>query len=317
MNARRGGFLSVGRLTARVENKERGTGEGRTGIDEQPPFPIPNHESPTHDFVIRTPTAVFTAWADCAGRDIPRSTEFGVALASPEVSRAYVFRGWIAVQTPGGGTRDRIKVPPNTAVAVQQDEEGRRALIVCDESRPNPDLFAHRIVVPLAGDRQQVAWLKDVGAGPARHFAAVGTGEDLVLPLPAARKSGHPGRTEDEAALATGVTYTCRLSFDLGGVVPGTAMLRARYFAYNYVTAVRLNGKGIAPSHNVNPRAIKEGGELLSREGFVPGLNVLEIDVNNSGTSGLPDDGGMLWLRPELSGIRPPIPPPASREGPG
>jgi hypothetical protein len=311
-----GGFLSVGRLTARVERKGPGTAN-------QPSSALPNPPSPTPNplFAIRTPTAVLTSSGALSGRDIPSSTEFGVVVVSPEVSRAYVFRGRIAAQAPGGGRGDQaVPVDENQAVWVQQGDEGRKASIALDESRPNPNLFARRVVVPLGGDLQQVAWLKDVGTGQQRHFVAVGTGEDLDLPirsrLPSGTDSGSrlPGRTDDLPA-STGVTYTCRLTFELNDLAPGTAMLRARYFAYNCVTAIRLNGKNIAPSHRLNPRAVKEGGEFLSREGFVPGLNVLEIDVNNSGVSGSSDSGGMLWLRPELSGIRPPISPLPSGDG--
>ena len=45
--------------------------------------------------------------------------------------------------------------------------------------------------------------------------------------------------------------------------------------------------------------------------------NVLEIDVNNSGVSGSSDSGGVLWLRPELSGIRPPTSPSPFGRGAG
>ena len=52
--------------------------------------------------------------------------------------------------------------------------------------------------------------------------------------------------------------------------------------------------------------ATRESGEFVIHGGlqpgyFVPGTNVLEIDVNNSLPSGPPH---VLWLRPEVSGIR-------------
>ena len=210
----------------------------------------------------------------------------------------------------------------NQAVWVQQADEGRKATIVREEGRPNPNLFARREIVPLGGDLKQVAWPKDVGTGQQRHFVAVGSGEDLDLPsifrLPSGTVSASrlPGRTDYLRHADRGDLHL-PARFRFADLAPSTAMLRARYFAYNYVTAIRLNGKNIAPSHRLEPRAVKEGGEFLSREAFVPGLNVLEIDVNNSGVSGSSDSGGVLWLRPELSGIRPPTSPLPSGEGPG
>ena len=142
-------------------------------------------------FAIRTPTAVLTSSRECSGRDIPSSTEFGVVVVSPEVSRAYVFRGRIAAQAPGGGRGDQaVPVDENQAVWVQQADEGRKATIVREEGRPNPNLFARRGIVPLGGDLKQVAWLKDVGTGQQRHFVAVGSGKDLDLPSKSRMPSG-------------------------------------------------------------------------------------------------------------------------------
>jgi hypothetical protein len=300
VDARSGGFLSVGRLTVRVEKKGPSQGS-RAGGQGSATGGSSSGASDPSCFTIRTPAAVLTSSGERSGRDLPSSTEFGVVVVSPEVSRAYVFRGRIAAQVAGGGRNGELAVPVDEqqGVLLREGDEGRKTAIVRDDSQPNPNLFAHRVVLPVGGDLRQVAWLKDMGAGPQRHFVAVGTGEELDLPPLAASPDG--------AAAPSGVTYTCRLAFALGDLVPTTAMLRGRYFAYNYVSAIRLNGKSIAPSNRINPRAVKESGEFLSREGFVPGLNVLEIDVNNSVVSGVVENGGMLWLRPELSGIRPPI----------
>ena len=86
-------------------------------------------------------------------------------------------------------------------------------------------------------------------------------------------------------------------------------MLRCDYVARNKIVAVRLNGKNFPRSRPVRDESgalTMEVGEFLIHGGvqpgyFLPGTNVLEIDVNNvllSGTS------RMLWLRPEISGIR-------------
>jgi hypothetical protein len=111
-----GGFLSFGKLTARLEKGEgrRGKAEGvasgqwpvasgnqqSTIINQQsssPQSPIPNPSSafrlPPSPFVVRTPTATVT--------DL--GTEFGVEVDKQGGTTSHVFRGSVRVQVVGGG----------------------------------------------------------------------------------------------------------------------------------------------------------------------------------------------------------------------
>jgi hypothetical protein len=228
------------------------------------------------------------------GAEIPGSTEFGVFVNSPNATRAYVFRGQVAAQLANGGPPLPVVGEGHTVTV--RTGEGLNPTITCDRSWPDAGVFARRLLLPLVRHSTDAVWLRDVGIGAQRHFVAVGTGEEIELPPP----SGEA---------AAGTTYTCRRSFelDLDGLVPGTALLRGLYVAYNYVTAIRLNGKACNPQHRINPLSMKEGGNFNFRDGFVQGRNVLEFDVNNSIVSPSSAGSGIVWIRLELSGIRVPV----------
>ncbi len=85
-----GGFLSLGKLTARVETKgEGGRGKAEEMTNQNSPFPPP--PSP---FVVKTPTAIVT--------DL--GTEFGVEVTGDHRNRVYVFEGRVAVRPAAGKT---------------------------------------------------------------------------------------------------------------------------------------------------------------------------------------------------------------------
>ncbi len=94
-----GGFLSLGKLTARVEKRGEGRGAGGEG-EANPKSQIPNQEIsnpqsliPNPLFVVRTPTAIVT--------DL--GTEFGVEVTREGHTNAEVFRVHVQVATVGGG----------------------------------------------------------------------------------------------------------------------------------------------------------------------------------------------------------------------
>ncbi len=77
----RGGFLSLGKLTARVESVK-------------PQAANPKSQIPNPKFAVRTPTAVVT--------DL--GTEFGVEVSADRHNRVHVFRGRVAVRPAAGKT---------------------------------------------------------------------------------------------------------------------------------------------------------------------------------------------------------------------
>ena len=103
-----GGYLSIGKLTARVEKK---TKSGKRKADEK--SEIPNPQSPISNplFFVRTPTATVT--------DL--GTEFGVEVKEAGVTEAYVLHGRIEVQRrdAGGHVLETTRLAANQAVRVE------------------------------------------------------------------------------------------------------------------------------------------------------------------------------------------------------
>ncbi len=117
-----GGFLSLGKLTARVETKGEG-GRGKAeGTDHQKsPFPLP--PSP---FVIRTPTAVVT--------DL--GTEFGVEVGKEGNTTSHVFRGKVELRAAGGENTKPISLGENESAHVERG--GDQAVTIFKTPRDQP-----------------------------------------------------------------------------------------------------------------------------------------------------------------------------------
>ena len=80
-----GGFLSLGKLTGKLEKK----GEGGRRKAEEPGDPKSTFPLPPSPFVVRTPTATVT--------DL--GTEFGIEVTNDQQSRVHVFQGTVVVRT--------------------------------------------------------------------------------------------------------------------------------------------------------------------------------------------------------------------------
>ena len=85
VDARNGGFLSLGRLTARVEKTRETDGNG-------------GRVAPTPPFTIRTPVGVIVNQPTMPRPALLGSSEFGVVVDSPDVTRLHVFRGLVVTQ---------------------------------------------------------------------------------------------------------------------------------------------------------------------------------------------------------------------------
>ena len=99
-----GGYLSLGKLTAKVEKKERGEGEKtEESIHRQ---------SPSSLFSIRTPTAIVT--------DL--GTEFGVEVGSEGAVEAQVFGGQIEFQpsAPSGRLSKKLRLGKDEVVRLDK-----------------------------------------------------------------------------------------------------------------------------------------------------------------------------------------------------
>ena len=137
-----GGYLSLGRLTARVEKRgERGEGREERGrrsgqieriaanqqstiISHQspssfrlPPSPLSSLPSPL--FSVRTPTAKIT--------DL--GTEFGVEVDESGVSKTRVYQGKVEMRILGAGDSKTILLTANESARVETGKDGVVALV--------------------------------------------------------------------------------------------------------------------------------------------------------------------------------------------
>ena len=147
VDSRDGGFLSIGKLTAKLEKKTE---------DSNPQSLIPNPSLSTIHyplFTIKTPTAVIT--------DL--GTEFGVEVDKNGTTTSHVFQGTVKFAAVKDGVEDE-----SNAVVLNKDESIRAEKLQNAEkmsiilSRVNVDQksFARRLVGPL-----QVIDLLDIVAG--------------------------------------------------------------------------------------------------------------------------------------------------------
>jgi hypothetical protein len=297
VESRTSGYLTLGRLTARVEKKGEGgrrkaerseTSDHSIAksqiIDPSSPFPLP----PSAFFSVRTPTAIVT--------DL--GTEFGVEVDESGASEAHVYRGKIELRAVDRSDADPNTVPlgENESARVELGKD-RVAKVVREPSRPGTFVrqLPRRAPVKLfntgatlkPGDPdphwQLVARSDDPGFKPRQAVVANLNDPRYVTNQP--NRSQWISGVDSNPTMPDNVVYTFRTAFDLTGMRPVTAILHGRFVVDNHVRAIRLNG------HEV--RVVSHGHEefglyhaFSAKRGFVEGANVLEIDVEN----GDPDD---------------------------
>ena len=111
VESKNGGFLSVGKLTARLKKKE-----GLGARSEERTVATSTLLIPHSLFAVRTPTAVVT--------DL--GTEFGVEVDNRGGTQSYVFRGRVLVQPTAckGKTSQAIQLDENQSVQIDSSERG-------------------------------------------------------------------------------------------------------------------------------------------------------------------------------------------------
>ncbi len=117
-----GGFLSLGKLTARVGERGEGREERGTQVSNQKSAienPSPLSPPPSPLFVVRTPTAVVT--------DL--GTEFGVEVDEQGRTESYVFVGKVKI-VPAGAAEDDEETTTLGAGQTARCQKGERIAIV-------------------------------------------------------------------------------------------------------------------------------------------------------------------------------------------
>ena len=158
-----GGFLSLGKLTARVNKRDGGRGPGDGGTPNlqtsKSPNPMPNPQSPIPNpsslstihyplFTIKTPTATVT--------DL--GTEFGVAVSREGRTELHVLQGTVEAQatTVRGAALPVQRVTEGLAVAIGPKTKGVISVAFAPQS------FVRRVRVPMADTPTEFAYIRAV-----------------------------------------------------------------------------------------------------------------------------------------------------------
>jgi len=153
VDSRAGGFLSVGKLTAKLEKKPLASsgrpsekvagqplvasGQWSVASEANPKSQIPNPQSlipnPSSSFAVRTPTAVVT--------DL--GTEFGVVVQPSGQIQTIVFQGVVEVQQHTGGSATSTKQRVSAGQVAMTGKHGPQ--IIAATNWENPVCFARTL----------------------------------------------------------------------------------------------------------------------------------------------------------------------------
>ena len=311
-----GGYLSLGKLTARVEKRGEGREERGEGLTDHQPktsnhqFLSPLSSLPSPLFAVRTPTAIVT--------DL--GTEFGVEVDKSRTTKTHVFRGKVELRPTAGGSTENAQIIPmgeNESVTV---EAGRGPVVKVTRRADQSNAIGfvrqmpRRVPIKLFNTGQAI---REGDPDPHWQLAAATTYPHFE-PRPAVVTrveprfylANDPARSQWISMLnglphlRNDVTYTFRTTFELVGMPPSTAVLQGRFIADNRVTAIRLNGKATTVPEQTTDAPFDKFYSLTINEGFVDGTNVLEIDVYNGSAreQSLKKEFGPMLLRVELNG---------------
>ncbi len=276
-----GGFLSLGKLTARVESAK-------------PEAANPKSQIPNPKFVVKTPTAIVT--------DL--GTEFGVEVDKSGASRAQVFCGRVEVRIAGGDEGAKvISLGRDESARVERGRNQTVTVVKTVRGKSPRDSFAHQMPMRLPIKLFNTGVELKVGdADP--HWQIVARSDDpkfkpqaavvtTIVPIYAENdpaKSQWISTAGDLPRLPNGVTYTFRTTFELAGLFPGSAVLGGWFIADNHVKAIRLNGVQVPVTYHGWDPPYGLFHSFTAPKGFVEGTNTLEVDVENGG-----GEGGAEW----------------------
>ncbi len=308
------GFLSLGRLTARVEKGAGGRGQGSEIGNQKSEISNPQSLIPNPFFSVRTPTATVT--------DL--GTEFGVEVDRSGATRSHVFQGEVELRVVyglpspsgrGAGGEGRERVIPLRENESARVEAGVGRAVTLTRGTAQASGFARQLPRRVAIKTFNTGLeLKEGDVDP--HWQLVARSDQPQLkpqPVVVAQyehwEVNVPEHSQwisipgDLQSIPNNVTYTFRTTFELTGLQPGGAMLRGWFIADNHINAIRLNGQPVAvPEHDYN--FFDRFHQFRTETGFVEGANTLEFDVFN----GVPPDvlkypSGPMGLRVELEGF--------------
>jgi len=258
-------------------------------------------------------------------------TEFGVEVAENENTTSHVFEGMVVVQAvcreyrdagmrdagkspeiaiAGGNAHETITLATGESARVEKDAQTGAVRIPTGKKIGVAPKFFRRF--PHRGPIRVYSTGQNVrrGAPDPNWYIAAGLNDPNFKPQPAIStatysksfRSSQPGRavwvsTGDWLpGLPEGTVYTFRTTFLLNGAPPAGLELRGGFAADNHVDAIRLNGRPAAVPEHGYKQPFLELHPFRVTEGFVEGMNVLEIDVSNGAPNTRPRPSPMALL---------------------
>ncbi len=224
--------------------------------------------------------------------------------SSPNVATAMGLRVELegAFTSDGHSSLPNKRDPKNESARVERGAD--RAVTVIREARPsNAHAFARQMPRRVAIElfNTGVVGLKEGDADPNWQIVAA-AGDPNFKPKQAVVtvvnvvdsnymangfRSQWISTAGDMPKLPDKATYTFRTTFELPGLVPGTAVLRGHFIADDILAAIRLNGHPMGvPKHGFGMFGpFLDFEPFTLSDGFVEGLNTLEMDVLNDYSS--------------------------------
>ena len=131
-----GGFLSIGKLTAKLEQRPEVRGQKSDSAAQK--SEIANQKS----FAVRTPTALVT--------DL--GTEFGVRVDKDGNTTSHVFRGTVKMQLPEAGAENphnTVVLGENESVETKRDPAAAKPSFRLIRNKADPRIFVRRMAPPI------------------------------------------------------------------------------------------------------------------------------------------------------------------------
>jgi hypothetical protein len=333
------GFLSLGRLAARVESREsRVENRGAKGERTVNPTVSVREKQPTASLALRPSSGVEGRESRVESRSRPStpdsrlstlnsplfsvrtpsavvtdlSTEFGVEVGRSGNCRAIVFQGEVQVRPNDDATQviplkenetAVIEARPGGGVKVTREHDGDAAARFVRQMPRQVRLKLFSTGVNLKeGDSDphwQIVAQSENAKFKPRPAVVVAIDPRYYLPNDPARAQWIS--LAGNLSLTPRAVFTFRTTIELSEVLPDTAVVQGWFLVDNHVDAIRLNGKAVAvPEHDTRP-PFDRFHSFTMRKGFVAGANVLEIDVLNLPTSW--GEGTAMAMAVELQGF--------------
>jgi hypothetical protein len=241
-----------------------------------------------HGFAIHAPGMSYT--------DL--GTEFGVLITANGDQEMHVFRGKVQAERRKGqganGVRSSLIVSANEAIRVPELDASGKSVKPIEHIAVDEKQFVRVVREPFP--------LYSTGVGLARgdadpHWQLVAVSTDPEFkPQPAIvadptdkyfadsrERAQWVANNKDHSFMPNGCRWTFRTQFDLSGFDPSTARIAGRIGADDFVVGVRLNGVELPPPVGATQEDLFiKGLDLTMEKGFVPGVNTVEIVVENN-----------------------------------